>query len=368
MFSLPKLLAVIAIILFGTIGVAALFKGGKERPLTEATTAPASPLEMEVELDRDVRTVAPAAKPTPAPKIVGVQPKAIVATTPKAAPAPAPTPVPVPVPEAAVEIRAVPATSHDLPEANRIDEFFNKGDPKLPIVETITYKSRVPWQKGRPAWLSDYATYYATSRHFIARSLNGKPDYFKQDVAEGDRFNVLRKDKNINFYLLIDNSRCKMWFYYVDLDTNERVLIKSYNVGLGRVDASKPSGLLTPLGKYSLGSKIAIYKPKMTGLYNGQKVEMVQVFGSRWIPFDKEVSNVSAPAKGFGLHGIPWTPNDKGELVQDTASLGKYESDGCIRLATADIEELFAIVITKPTTIELVRDFHDAKMPGTAPQ
>ena len=93
-------------------------------------------------------------------------------------------------------------TTSSLPEADRIEELFNKQDPRLPIVETIIYKSRVPWQKGRPAWLSDYASHYETSRHFIARSLNGSPDYLKQDLAEGNRFNVLRLDKEINFYLL----------------------------------------------------------------------------------------------------------------------------------------------------------------------
>ena len=141
----------------------------------------------------------------------------------------------------------------ELPEADRIEELFNKDGPKLPIVETITYKSLVPWQKGRPAWLSDYAGHYETSRHFIARSLNGKPDYFKQELAEGARFNVLRKDKNFEFALIVDTSRCKMWFYYVDLDQKQKVLLKTYQVGLGRLDASKTSGLLTPLGKYTLG-------------------------------------------------------------------------------------------------------------------
>jgi len=252
-----------------------------------------------------------------------------------------------------------------LPEANRIQEFFNRVEPKFPIVLTVTYKSRVPWQKGRPAWLSDYASHYATSRHFIARSLNGKPDYFKQDVSEGDRFNVLHPDKKINFYLLIDTSRCKMWFYYLDLDTNERVLVKTYNVGLGRIDNTKPSGLLTPLGKYTLGDKIAIYKPKLTGYHNGQKVELIRVFGTRWIPFDKEVGEATASPEGFGIHGLPWQPNEKGELVESRDSLGKYESDGCIRLMTPDIEELYAIIITRPTIIELVKDFYEAKPPGT---
>ena len=60
----------------------------------------------------------------------------------------------------------------DVPEADRVDELFNRQDPKFPIVETIPYRSRVAWQKGRPAWLSDYAAHYKTSRHFIARSLN----------------------------------------------------------------------------------------------------------------------------------------------------------------------------------------------------
>ena len=62
-----------------------------------------------------------------------------------------------------------------------------------------------------------------------------------------------------------------MWFYYLDMDTNETVLVKTYKVGLGRIDSTKSSGMLTPLGKYSLGDKIAIYKPKMTGFHQDKK-------------------------------------------------------------------------------------------------
>jgi hypothetical protein len=145
-----------------------------------------------------------------------------------------------------------------------------------------------------------------------------------------------------------------MHFFYTDVDSGEKVLIKSYQVGIGRPDSSKPSGLLTPIGKYQLGSKIAIYHPKSLGVYNGQKIEMVRIFGSRWIPFEKEISGCSAPAKGFGLHGVPWELSPDGEWRENGDSLGKYESDGCIRLATRDIEEIYAIVITKPTFIEIV--------------
>ncbi|MBI3508532.1 MAG: hypothetical protein HY069_02695 [Chlamydiia bacterium] len=82
----------------------------------------------------------------------------------------------------------------DFPEIDRIFQLFSTTtSSQLPIVETISYSSAVPWHKGRPAWIADYAIYYNTSRHFIARSLNGKADYFTQTVAEKSKFNVFRK-------------------------------------------------------------------------------------------------------------------------------------------------------------------------------
>lgn len=252
----------------------------------------------------------------------------------------------------------------EFPNIDRIFQLFTTGPTRLPIVETVTYSTNVPWLKGRPAWIADYASHYNTSRHFIARSLNGKPDYFTQKVSSGSRFNVFRKDKNINFYLLIDISRCKMGFYYVDLDSNERVLLKTYTVGLGRIQEQSASGILTPLGKFSLGSKIGIYKPGTMGYFQDQKTEMIQVFGTRWIPFDQEFEGATAPAKGFGIHGAPWTMQKTGTLTERTDVVGKYESDGCIRLFQDDMEELFSIVITKPTYVVIVKDFREAKLPG----
>lgn len=269
-----------------------------------------------------------------------------------------------PVAPAAVPVKPI-ASSENLPDADRIYQLFALDSSRLPIVETLSFTSRVPWLKGRPAWIADYATHYATSRHFIARSLNRATDYFTQKVSPGDRFNVFKKDKNINFHLLIDLSRCRLWFYYVDLDQNERVLLKTYRVGVGRVDSKRTSGFLTPLGKYSLGEKIAIYKPGTLGFFQDQKIEMIQVFGTRWIPFEKEIEGCTEAAKGFGIHGAPWIfDKDKGQLVEDKSRIGQYESDGCIRLCSEDMEEIFSIVITKPTFVELVKDFHSAKLPG----
>jgi hypothetical protein len=250
-------------------------------------------------------------------------------------------------------------SAQGLPTGNRIEELFNIGMPKLPIVKTVKYTSYVSWLKGRPAWIADYASYYKTSRHFIARSLNKKPDYFTQNIANGDYFNVLDPDKDLSFKLKIDVSRCKMWFSCKE-DNETPVLLKTYDVGLGRPDSKSPSGTLTPLGRYTLGDKVAVYKPGVMGFHKDDRVEMIKVFGTRWIPFGKEVAGTTRPAKGFGIHGAPWKQNSQKEWEEDLSEIGKFQSDGCVRLSAEDMEEIFSIVLTRPTEIEIVNDYFES--------
>lgn len=252
----------------------------------------------------------------------------------------------------------------DLPCVDRIYQLFSKNPTsQFPIVETISYSSAVSWLAGRPAWLNDYADYYQTSSYFILRSLGAKGDDSQQRIVEGNRFNVFRRDKKIEFYLLVDISRCKMGFYYLDVGTNERVLLKTYFIGLGRLDESKPSGSLTPLGRYILGKRVTTYQLESKGIYQNKMLEMVTVFGTHWIPFEQEIG-FSESVKGYGLQGSPWVMDSNGQLVEDLACIGGYSSNGCIRLASKDIEEIFAIVITKPTFIEIVKNFGEATLPG----
>lgn len=335
--SRARFFLIASVAIFTAIGMAAWLKK-KPAPLRETS-------QQVVEIPIALPAPKPVVKPAPVVKPVIVKP--------------------VEAPPAPKSTSLLPKIEDALPEVDRIAGLFALDSSKLPIVETVSYTSRVPWLKGRPAWIADYASYFGTSRHFIARSLNRKADYFTQKISPGDRFNVFRKDKNIAFHLLIDLSRCRMWFYYIDRDANERVLLKTYRVGVGRQESSRTSGYLTPAGKYSLGEKVAIYKPGTMGFFLDQKTEMVRIFGTRWIPFDKEVEGCTESSKGYGLHGAPWiNDSSNGQLVEDTSKLGKYDSDGCIRLTAADIEELFAIVLTKPTVVELVKDFHEAKLPG----
>jgi hypothetical protein len=241
-------------------------------------------------------------------------------------------------------------------EVDRVKQFFSKGSDRLPIVETVTYTSRVSWLKGRPAWLADYASYFNTSRHFIARSLNGKPDYVSQKVSIGDKFNVFKKNVNVEFCLRINLSTAKMQFFYKNLDTQEEVFLKTYPIGLGRIDPHSPSGCLTPVGKFKLGSKVAIYTPGVTGFFQNKKIEMMEVFGTRWLPFEEEIEGCSDGAKGYGIHGVPCHFDGQSQFTSEEKELiGDYSSDGCIRMLKDHIEELFAIVITKPTFVEIVR-------------
>jgi hypothetical protein len=345
--SIPKWILVGTVILFSVIGITALFKkGGKQTDQGVALSQQSSVKESLQETP--VISIPKAVKISEQPKGKTKKKEAQLLATSEPAPS-----------------LASPAPSKDdFPNIDRVFQLFTTSSSKLPIVETINYSSSVPWIKGRPAWIADYANYYNTSRHFIARSLNGKNDYFTQKVSEGSKFNVFRKDKKIQFYLLVDVSLCKMGFYYVDLDTNERILLKTYRVGLGRLDSTQPSGTLTPLGRYSLGDRVAIYKPGMTGAYQDQKVEMIRVFGTRWIPFDRELERATAPAKGYGIQGAPWIDSGTGQLVENKEVIGAYASDGCIRMDSEDIAELFAIILTKPTFIEIVKNFHEAKLPG----
>ena len=178
---------------------------------------------------------------------------------------------------------------------------------------------------------------------------------------EGDTFNIYRPSVELSFYLIVDTERKKLWLFAVDDTHKSKTLLKSYPITLGRVAPQKNSGYLTPLGVFSLGNKVAIYKPKVMGFYAGKKVEMMRVYGTRWIPFEKEISGTTAPAKGFGLHGVPWKENSRGELIEDPTGIGKCESDGCIRLLTKDIEEIFAVIVARPATIEVTKNYFDSQ-------
>lgn len=349
--SLPRIFLFISLVLFGAIGIAAVVKR-KSPAKAEGVKAVDNPNVVEINL----ATLQPATTAVAPVPVAQQQPCQNEATREPQLP-----------PTQNQELNQARDQSlvsyDDTPNCDKIELLFQRNSP-LPIVQTIAYKSKVAWKTGRSAWLVDYAAHYKTHLHFIARSMNGKADYNPRPASEGQQFNVLAQNVTFNFNLVVDIARCKMMLWVILPDSQERILLKTYPVSLGRIDPSKPSGCLTPVGKYSLGSRIAIYQPKMMGTYKGKRTEMITVFGTRWIPFENEISNCSEPAKGYGIHGTPWQLNSEGKLVDDTSSLGKYESDGCIRMRAQDIEEIFAIVSTHQAFVEIVSDFSKITLPG----
>ncbi len=234
---------------------------------------------------------------------------------------------------------------------------------RCPIVETIRYKSRVSWKPKKSAWLIDYSNYYKTPLDFIYRSIQRGSERAPVQAVEGMEFNVLRRDIDFHFYLIVSFASCKLRLYYILPQEKKAVFLKSYPICLGRKDAQKASGSLTPLGLYQLGLKVATYQPNVMGPYKGKRIEMIQVFGTRWMPFEREVDPQSCtePAKGFGIHGTPIRRLPDGNIAEDASSIGKFESDGCIRLCKKDIEELFSVISMRKAYVEIVPEFSKSR-------
>ena len=131
-------------------------------------------------------------------------------------------------------------------------------------------------------------------------------------------------------------------------------MVKTYQVGLGQLQDNKS---ITPTGRYLLGSKVAAYKPGIFGYFRNEKIEMIGEFGTRWLPFKEGLANCSDSPKGYGIHGLPCVVDPETKEVKEKLELlGKYDSDGCIRLKKDDIEELYSIIVSRPTIVEIVSD------------
>ncbi|MGR3912781.1 MAG: L,D-transpeptidase [Candidatus Rhabdochlamydia sp.] len=248
-----------------------------------------------------------------------------------------------------------------FPSVNRIEQLFSKEEDQLPIVETLTYTPAVSWLSGRSAWLGDYAAYYKTPSHFIARSLNGSCNYITPKVSLGKKFNVFKKDKPIQFSLLLDLSQRVMGFYYTDLETKEHVFLRSYPVVIGKKDAGDQESL-TPTGKFVLGDKTAVYRPGVKGLFQGKQIEMISIFGTRFIPLEPNFSQKNSLCH-FSIHGLPWSLDSESEKWReiDPVLVGDA-SEGSICMRAEDIEELFSIIVTRPTVIEIVKHLQEAPL------
>ena len=173
--------------------------------------------------------------------------------------------------------------------------------------------------------LRKIAMAHNTSVETVQRSNNMKLTDF--NVQLGKTFNIYVG----KWEIIISKSRRKLYLF------DGKKLFKAYGVGIGKQNRT-PTGVFKTGGKrknpdwYSPNGKISFGKPG-------------NVLGTRWIrliPSGKTSRKVS----GLGIHGS-WDPE----------SIGKAESNGCLRLLNKDVEELFAIIPNerKPVPVTIIK-------------
>ena len=242
---------------------------------------------------------------------------------------------------------------------NRTNRLYDQGHRKLPFMKTISYTHNVHWMPGRSALLSDYAKYYKLSKQFLTRSLNsGQLSESHRKISQGDSFNVIDENRKIEFNLVCDLSRRYLHLYAVDHDLGERYLLRVYKVAVGHVDPLQSSGSATPTGTYKLSRRVGVFKPGEIKKIRGRTLELVQLYGTRYIPFGRKGQHCA-------IQGNPWQITaDAEELVEVRNGIGEYSTEGNIQMNVEDVEELFSIVTCRPTTIQIVKTFREAKLPG----
>lgn len=107
------------------------------------------------------------------------------------------------------------------------------------------------------------------------------------------------------------------------------IFIKRYRIGLGKENK-------TPEGIFKVNASAKITRPPWTNKQTGIELEYTDggtngnPLGTHWIPF--------SDGSGIGVHGT-WAPN----------SIGKDESNGCVRMLNAEVKEVYAFMREKST-------------------
>ena len=141
-------------------------------------------------------------------------------------------------------------------------------------------------------------------------------NHLKRDVIRpGQRLKVLKA----SFSVVVDKSQNLLTL------KNEEEVIKVYRCSTGQ-------GGITPTGTFKVVNRI-VDPPWFTPDGMIPPGDPRNILGSRWMGFD---------LPSYGIHG-----------TTDPSSIGKSVTQGCIRLANADVEELFTL-LPEGTAVSIV--------------
>ncbi|MDD5156231.1 MAG: L,D-transpeptidase family protein [Candidatus Omnitrophica bacterium] len=137
---------------------------------------------------------------------------------------------------------------------------------------------------------------------------------------------LIKKSNNISDDKILPGRKLKVWTapFSIVVDKSQNILIlksdeeiiKTYVVSTGTNNS-------TPIGTFKIVNKLT----NPTWFKAGAVVppdSQENVLGTRWLGFD---------LSGYGIHG-----------TTDPQSLGKQVTQGCVRMANPDVEELYAVV------------------------
>lgn len=146
---------------------------------------------------------------------------------------------------------------------------------------------------------------------------------------------LIKKSNNLTQDTIIPGRKIKVWAMpfsiFVDKSQNTLMLkcgeevIKTYVVSTGKDNS-------TPVGSFKITDRLV----NPTWFKEGRVVpagDPENILGTRWLGFD---------LAGYGIHG-----------TTDPQSLGSQVTQGCVRMANADVEEMY-IIIPSGTEVTIV--------------
>jgi lipoprotein-anchoring transpeptidase ErfK/SrfK len=153
-----------------------------------------------------------------------------------------------------------------------------------------------------------------------------------------DRPELLRAGQHIKviegpFNVVIYKSNFTMDLYLQDK------YIKTYRVGLGKVEYETPSG------RWQVESGGKLVKPTWTDPDTGKTYvgnDPDYPLGSRWIAIEG-IDDVTRPRTGFAIHG-----------TKDPDSIGTRSSRGCIRLFNGDAVEVYNLLYSGISEVHIM--------------
>lgn len=180
--------------------------------------------------------------------------------------------------------------------------------------------------------LSTIGNKFNVPTDFLAM-INKIPD--KNKIRAGQKIKVVQGPFNAIIY----RSTFVMDVYLQD------TYVKSYMVGLGKVGEG---GNPTPTGKWRVKSaKVGgkLIRPPWPHPVSGKLIyheDPDYPLGDRWIGLDG-IEGQALGKTGFGIHG-----------TNEPDSVGKYSSEGCIRLKNEEVIEFYKMVMTGLTEVMVV--------------